>query len=117
MTITILREDNYMYAIVELIFLILLLPVFLFGFILWKIGKTITDNFEPIQLLSCIWLSIVAYSLLPYREVDDSRPFVSLIETVAQSHFLGFSTPMFIFSIAGILFFTSIVFAKFRIVK
>lgn len=103
-----------MYAIIEFFLLLLILPFFLFGVVLSKIGKTITDNFEPIQLLSCVWLSTIGYCLLPYREVNESRPYVSLVEAIAQSHVLGISTPILLFTMAGLLFVTSIIVAKRR---
>jgi hypothetical protein len=103
-----------MYAIVEFVLLLLVLPFFLFGVVLRKIGKTITDNFEPIQLLSSIWFSIIGYCLLPFREVDESRPYISLVEVIAQSHIVGMSTPIFLFSMAGVLFITSVIVAKRR---
>lgn len=117
MTITNLMGAYCMNAIIEIFVLIVLVPFFLFGFILSRIGKVITDNFEPIQLLSCIWLSVVGYSLLPYIKEDNSRAFVSLFEMVAQSHFLGLTLPALLFFIAGTLFFTSIISAKFRVEK
>lgn len=104
-----------MYAIIEFFLLLLILPFFLFGVVLSKIGKTITDNFEPIQLLSCVWLSITGYCLLPYREVNESRPYVGIVEAIAQSHVVGIPTPILLFTMAGLLFVTSIIVAKRRV--
>lgn len=101
-----------MYAIIELVLLFLILPFFLFGFVLRRMVKVITDNFEPIQLLSSIWLSLVSYCLLPYREIDESRPYISMIEVVAQGHIFGISIPTFMFSMAGLLLITSVIVAK-----
>lgn len=100
-----------MSALIEVFFLIFILPFFLFGFLLQRIGKAITDNFEPLQLLTSIWLFLTAFTLWPYQEVNESVNFISIFDAVAQSKILGFSAPSALILLASLLFFSSMFFA------
>ncbi|MGU5672987.1 hypothetical protein ACV1CZ_20085 [Aeromonas caviae] len=100
-----------MSALIELLFVIFIFPFFLFGILLRKIGKAITDHFEPVQLLTSIWLLSMSYFLWPYQEVNESVKFISIFDVLAQSKLLGFSTPHAFILLASGLFFSSMFFA------
>lgn len=96
-----------MSALIEVLFIIFIFPFFLFGILLKKIGKTITDNFEPIQLLTGIWLLLVSFTLWPYQEVNESVAFISIFDAVAQSEIMGVPVPTVFILLASILFLSS----------
>lgn len=100
-----------MSALIELLFIIFIFPFLLFGVLLNKIGKAITDHFEPVQLLTSIWLFSVSFLLWPYQEVNESVKFISIFDVIAQSQILGFSTPHAFILLASGLFFSSMFFA------
>lgn len=104
-------KETVMSALIELLFIIFIFPFLLFGVLLNKIGKAITDHFEPVQLLTSIWLFSVSFLLWPYQEVNESVKFISIFDVIAQSQILGFSTPHAFILLASGLFFSSMFFA------
>lgn len=100
-----------MLALIEFVFFILIFPFLLFGVLLNKIGRAITDHFEPVQLLTSIWLLSVSYFLWPYQEVNESVKFISIFDAVAQSEVMGVPVPTVFILLASLLFLSSMIVA------
>ncbi|MGL0788790.1 hypothetical protein [Xanthomonas translucens] len=92
-----------MLALLEFVFWLLILPYVLFGMLLAHIAHAITQVFEPRLLLSGVWFGAMGAWLLPSSTPDDSRPFVSLVEMVAQSHIGPVPTPAALIAVAALL--------------
>ena len=88
-----------MLALLEIAFFLLFLPFVLFGLLLGYIGQVLTA-FEPRLFLAAVWCVAVGAYLAPHSEVDDSRPFVTLVESLAQSHIGPVPMPVVFLSVA-----------------
>lgn len=91
-----------MLAILEFIVWLFVLPYVLFGMLLGHIALIVARAFEPRMLLAGVWFGAVGLYLFP-RRVPDDLPFVSLVDSLAQSHIAGLSTPVAFLSVAGLL--------------
>jgi len=100
-----------MLALVEFVIWLLLLPYVLFGLLLTHIAHAFAQAFESRLLLAGVWFGVMGARLLPISTPDDSRPFVSLVEMVAQSHIGWVPTPAALLGVAGFLVVTSAVVA------
>ncbi|HCF3018602.1 TPA: hypothetical protein NIB55_005872 [Pseudomonas aeruginosa] len=89
-----------MIAILELLIFLLLLPYILFGILLAKIWEAVCMVFQPVLLLIAVWIASLGVFLLPSMAPND-RPWVTLVESIAQSHVFGVPTPFAIFGMAG----------------
>ena len=89
-----------MIAILEILILLLLLPYILFGLILAKIANAICMVFQPVLLLLAVWIALLGVFLVPSM-VPNDRPWLSLVESLAQSHVFAVPTPFAIFGVAG----------------
>lgn len=92
-----------MLALLEFVFWLLILPYVLFGLLLAHIAHIITQAFEPRLLLAGVWFGAMGAWLLPSSTPDDSRPFLTLVEVVAQSHIGPVPTPAALLAVAGLL--------------
>lgn len=100
-----------MLALVEFVVWLLILPYVLFGLLLTHIAHVFAQVFDSRLLLAGVWFGVMGARLLPSRTPDDSRPFVSLVEMVAQSHIWRVPTPAALIGVAGILVVASAVVA------
>lgn len=75
-----------MMALLQFVFFLLVLPYVLFGWLLGHIALTVARAFEPRLLLAGVWFVAAGAWLLPSSRPDDSLPFLTLVEVVAQSH-------------------------------
>jgi len=92
-----------MLALLEVIVFLLILPYVLFGMLLAHIAHVIGQVLEPRLLLAGVWFGAMGAWLLPSSTPDDSRPFLSLVEVVAQSHIGPVPTPAALLGVAGLL--------------
>ena len=97
-----------MLALIEFVFWLLLLPYILFGMLLGQIALVVASAFEPRLLLVGVWFGALGLYLFPKR-IPDDLPFVSLVDSIAQSHIAGLSTPLVFLAMAGLLVATSAV--------
>lgn len=97
-----------MAALFEILIFLLLLPYILFGVLLAKVAETIGAVFQPVILLIAVWVAVMGAYLVPSMRATDA-PWVTLIESVAQSHVLGLPTPFALFALAGVLVVVSLV--------
>lgn len=89
-------------ALIELFILFLVWPYVLFGIILIKIWEAVCTVFQPALLMASVWIASMGLMLLP-SSVPTDRPFVSMLELVAQGHIFGIQTPYAIFGVAAIV--------------
>lgn len=89
-----------MIAILEFLIFLILLPYILFGVLLAKIWEAVCMVFQPVLLLVAVWITSLGLFLLPSMEPND-RPWLSLVESIAQSHVFGVQTPFAIFGVAA----------------
>jgi hypothetical protein len=92
-----------MLAILEFVFFLLFLPYILFGMLLAHVADTIAQVFEPRLLLTGVWFGVLGGWLLTESTPDDTRPWQSLVEVVAQSHIGPVLTPVALLVVAGLL--------------
>lgn len=97
-----------MIAILEFLFFLLLLPYILFGVLLAKIWEAVCMVFQPVLLLLAVWIASLGLFLLPSMALND-RPWLSLVESIAQSHVFGVPTPFAIFGMAGCVLIVSVI--------
>lgn len=97
-----------MIAILEFLFFLLLLPYILFGVLLAKIWEVVCMVFQPVLLLLAVWIASIGLFLLPSMAPND-RPWLSLVESIAQSHVFGVPTPFAIFGMAGCVLIVSVI--------
>lgn len=97
-----------MIAILEFLIFLLLLPYILFGVLLAKIWESVCMVFQPVLLLVAVWIASLGMFLLPSMAPDD-RPWLSLVESIAQSHVFGVPTPFAIFGMAGCVLIVSVI--------
>jgi hypothetical protein len=97
-----------MIAILEFLVFLLLLPYILFGVLLAKIWKAVCMVFQPVLLLLAVWIASLGLFLLPNMAPND-RPWLSLVESIAQSHVFGAPTPFAIFGMAGCVLIVSVI--------
>ncbi|WP_432780701.1 hypothetical protein QZH44_30050 (plasmid) [Pseudomonas corrugata] len=91
-----------MIAILEFLIFLFLLPYILFGVLLAKIWETVCNVCQPGLLLVAVWIASLGGWLIPSMAPND-RPWLTLVESIAQSHVLGAPTPFFIFGIALVI--------------
>nr|WP_192963330.1 hypothetical protein [Pseudomonas fluorescens]CEK42136.1 hypothetical protein PQBR57_0183 [Pseudomonas fluorescens SBW25] len=101
-----------MMALVEFFILFLVWPYVLFGIILAKIWEAVCTVFQPALLMASVWIASMGLLLLPSSFPTD-RPYVTMVELVAQGHIFGIQTPNAIFCVAAIVLVLS-VFARQR---
>lgn len=92
-----------MIAIVEFVIGLIILPYFLFGVLLGRIYSAVVSMFQPHLLLGSIWIGLLGLFLMPNRTPDDSVPWVSFVDVIAQSHVVGIPTPVVLLGLAGLL--------------
>lgn len=97
-----------MIAILEFLFFLLLLPYILFGVLLAKIWEAVCMVFQPVLLLLAAWIASLGLFLLPSMAPND-RPWLSLVESIAQGHVFGVPTPFAIFGMAGCVLIVSVI--------
>ncbi|MBC2385310.1 hypothetical protein HF209_30610 [Pseudomonas sp. WS 5096] len=97
-----------MAALFEILVFVFLLPYILFGVLLAKVAETIGAMFQPVILLAAVWVAVMGAYLVPSMRATDA-PWVTMIESVAQSHVLGVPTPFAFFAFAGVLVVVSLV--------
>ncbi|ABD72131.1 hypothetical protein Rfer_4445 (plasmid) [Rhodoferax ferrireducens T118] len=91
-----------MLALIEFVVWLFVLPYVLFGMLLGHFAFLVFRTFEPRMLLAGVWFATLGLYLLPKR-VPDELPFVSLVDSIAQSHIAGLSTPLAFLVMAGLL--------------
>ncbi len=96
-----------MIAILEFLILFFLLPYILFGVVLAKIWEAVCTFFQPVLLLLAVWICSIGMFLLPSMEPHD-RPWMTILEAIAQSHVFGLQTPFVIFGIAACVVIVSV---------
>lgn len=87
-----------MIALLELVLLLLFLPFILFGVVLGHLFNTIEQMFHPLTFLSGVWAFICGAFLLRHM-APDSLPFESIVQVLARSHVLGFTTPVMLIAV------------------
>lgn len=88
-----------MIAILEFLVLLIVLPYILFGVLLAKIWEAVCAVFYPPLLLGGVWVGVIGCFLLPSM-VPGDQPWVSVKESIAQSHVLNVQTPFVVFGLA-----------------
>lgn len=91
--------ESILLALVWLLFL----PFMMFGAILAYLGEEISRVFQPHLLLSGIWVGGMGAWLLRGSTPDDSQPYLTLTEVIAQSHVGPIPAPFAMFALAGVL--------------
>ena len=91
-----------MLALIEFLVWVFFFPYVLFGMLLGHVAYLVSRAFQPHMLLAGVWFATLGLYLLPMRAPDD-LPFVSLVDSIAQSHIAGLSTPLAFLVIAGLL--------------
>ncbi|WP_158456335.1 hypothetical protein [Pseudomonas fluorescens] len=97
-----------MIAILEYLIFLFLLPYILFGVLLAKIWETVCMVFQPVLLLVAVWIASLGLFLLPSMAAND-RPWLSLVESIAQSHMFGVPTPFAIFGVAACVLIAAVI--------
>lgn len=64
--------------------------------------------FQPVLLLVAVWISSLGLFLLPNMEPNDG-PWLTLVESIAQSSVFGVPTPFAIFGIAACVLVVSVI--------
>ncbi|AXQ51120.1 MULTISPECIES: hypothetical protein [Pseudomonas] len=97
-----------MIAILQLLIFLLLLPYILFGVVLAKIAEAVCTVFQPVLLLLAVWIASLGVFLVPSMMPND-RPWLSLVDSIAQSHVLGVPTPFGILGVAVCVLIVSVI--------
>lgn len=97
-----------MIAILQLLIFLLLLPYILFGVMLAKISEAVCMVFQPVLLLVAVWVASLGVFLIPSM-VPNDQPWVSLVDSIAQSHVFGVPTPFAIFGVAACVLIVSFI--------
>lgn len=98
-----------MLAILEFLLFVFALPyVLIFVFLVKAINALATYLHRP-AMMWALWLTIVAMWLSSHMAENPNRPWVSMIERVAQSHLLGVPTPVCLIGAALLLLVLSFV--------
>lgn len=97
-----------MIAILEFLIFLFLLPYILFGVLLAKIAEAVCMVFHPVLLLVAVWIATLGVFLIPSMAAND-QAWVSLIDSIAQSHVLGVPTPFAILGVAVCVLIVSVV--------
>lgn len=97
-----------MIAILEFLIFLFLLPYILFGVLLAKIWESVCTVFQPVLLLVAVWIASFGFFFLPSMAPND-RPWLSLVESIAQSHVFSVPTPFAIFGVAGCVLIVSVI--------
>lgn len=92
----------------------ILLPYILFGVVLAKVAEAIGEVFQPIILLTAVWVAVMGAYLVPSMMPTDA-PWLTLIESVAQSHVWGVPIPFVLFALAGVLVVVSFVMKQVKL--
>lgn len=95
-------------ALLEFLIFLLLVPYILFGILLAKIWESVCMIVHPGLLLVGVWIASLGLFLLPKMAPND-RPWVTMVESIAQSHVLGVPTPFAILGIAACVFVVSVI--------
>ncbi len=97
-----------MIAILEFLIFAFFLPYILFGVLLAKIWESVCVIFQPVLLLVAVWIASLGLFLLPSM-VPNDRTWLSLVESIAQSHVFGVPTPYAIFGMALCVLIVSVI--------
>ncbi|MEW5512005.1 hypothetical protein ABGT16_05230 [Pseudomonas asiatica] len=97
-----------MIAILLLLILLLLLPYILFGVLLAKISEAVCMVFQPVLLLVAVWIATLGVFLIPSMAPND-QPWVSLVDSIAQSHVFDVPTPFAILGLAACVLIVSVI--------
>lgn len=103
-----------MVALFELLIFVFLLPYILFRVLLAKVAEAIGAMFQPVILLAAVWVALMGIYLVPSMMPTDA-PWVTLIESVAQSHVWAVPTPFALFALAGVLVVVSLVMKQVKL--
>ena len=97
-----------MIAILEFLMFLFVLPYILFGVLLAKIWESVCRVFHPVLFLVAVWIASFGMYLLSSMAPND-REWLSLVESIAQSHVFGVPTPFAIFGIAACVLIVSVI--------
>ena len=97
-----------MIVILEFLIFLFLLPYILFGVLLAKIWESVCMVFQPVLLLVAVWIASLGMFFLSSMTPND-RAWLSLVESIAQSHVFGVPTPFAIFGIAACVLIVSVI--------
>lgn len=89
-----------MIVLLELLLFLFVLPYILFGILLAKICEAVCMVFQPFLLLVAVWVASSGAWLIS-RMAPNDRHWVTLIESIAQSHVFSVPTPFAILGVAG----------------
>lgn len=81
-----------MIAIIEFVLGLLILPYLLIGFFVADVAKFITELFDPWLLFIGVITAVIGLELQRHSTPDDS-PFISIVDSIAQSHVFGIAVP------------------------
>ncbi|HDS1721834.1 hypothetical protein NPS53_07970 [Pseudomonas putida] len=91
-----------MLALLQILFLLIVLPYILFAVVMIKIWDAVCSLIHPVGLMIAVWLASTGYILLPSSFPSD-RPWLSIVEQVAQFRILGYPTPVTLFAVAALV--------------
>lgn len=96
-----------MLALFQLLLLLLVLPYILFAVVLIKIWEAVCAVIHPMGLMIAVWFAITSFILLPSSFPSD-RPWLSMVERVAQFKILGYPTPVTLIAVATLVLIVSV---------
>ena len=96
-----------MLALFQLLLLLLVLPYILFAVVLIKIWEAVCTVIHPVGLMIAVWFAITSFILLPSSFPSD-RPWLSMVERVAQFKILGYPTPVTLIAVATLVLIVSV---------
>lgn len=96
-----------MMMLIEAIIFFLVWPYILFFVVLAKIWEAVCDLFNPTLLLVSVWIASFGLLLLP-SSIPSDRPYVTMVEVVAQGHVFGIQAPNLIFGVAAFVLVISV---------
>ena len=95
-----------MLALFQLLLLLLVLPYILFAVVI-KIWEAVCTVIHPVGLMIAVWFAITSFILLPSSFPSD-RPWLSMVERVAQFKILGYPTPVTLIAVATLVLIVSV---------
>lgn len=95
---------GFLFDIILLVLFVWLLPYILVGVVIGKILTTLADVFYLPALGAAFSVSGLAGMAWFNRIPDDTSPYASIIEVMAQSHVAGVQMPYVLAFLAAVLF-------------
>lgn len=92
------------------------LPYLLFGILLAKIWNSVCVICQPILMLVAAWVALIGLFLIPSMALNE-RPWLSLVDTIAQSHVSGVPTPFLFLGVAACVFVLSVILRERQVPK